>query len=148
MAFQKFDEPEKLLMETLTSMQRITVMCRIFPLSKHRNKMNIQYALVPPKFSFSYCWTKKLSTVFKSPRSLIVSQRSSQNKMSLLKSAAHKGWKQVASCIDRQWYFDLVTSWRKLLSLPPSLLPSSPSALWLQISEINSVILNTKYNLL
>lgn len=56
-AFQKFDEPEKLLMETLTSMQRITVMCRIFSFIKtpKQDEYSSIYAHSSPKFSFSYC---------------------------------------------------------------------------------------------
>ena len=57
MAFQKFDEPEQLLMETLTSIQKITVMCRIFSFIKtpKQDKYSSIYAHSSPMFSFSCC---------------------------------------------------------------------------------------------
>lgn len=60
--------------------------------------------------------------LWRRPRALTVSQRGSQNRMSLMTSAAHKGWKLGAGCLERQWYFDPVAYWREIaLSLSPSL---------------------------
>lgn len=72
MTFQQLDEPEQLLMEILTSMQRITVMCRPFFFIK-AGKLDEQSSISAhsfPKFSSSCYWTKKLSTTLKMPKSL------------------------------------------------------------------------------
>lgn len=85
--------------------------------------------IVSQSFLPAVAGQRNVQPPWRCPRAFIVPQRGSQNRMSLMTSATHKGWKLGAGYRDRQWHFDPVACWKEIAPHSPSLLPSLSTSL-------------------